>query len=135
MKTKNASTPKATNPFAEGVEKRYRHMGLVDKSGKVDPIVVESMGRMYAGLFYDQLCESYDSNEDVSAICVHMIERAKDATAKQILLTVSLQYDAMGRTLPEVIWWISGSADILPVFIVHFVNALIALYKEGSAAM
>ena len=46
--------------------------------------------------------------------------------------TAVRQYDAMRRSLPDPIWWLSGSKDILPIFMRAFAAHLSDILQENE---
>lgn len=132
MNTERTRIRRPASPFDDSVIERHRRMGLLTESNEVQTGVVEIVGQIHAGLFFDQLCDAYENYSEVVAICRQFIKRAAKADAKQTLLMISVEYDAMRRPLPELIWWISGSAILLPLFISSFITNLTALLQEET---
>ena len=125
MNSKNVIHKRISSPFDDSVIERQRRMGLINKEGVVDENVVAIAGGIYAGMFFDNLCDTYESYEEVKVICRQLLDGKARISAKQMLILISLQYDAM-------MWWISGSAQILPIFITAFTSRLERLMDPGG---
>lgn len=132
MNSKNVIHKRISSPFDDSVIERQRRMGLINKEGVVDENVVAIAGGIYAGMFFDNLCDTYESYEEVKVICRQLLDGKARISAKQMLILISLQYDAMRKPLPELMWWISGSAQILPIFITAFTSRLERLMDPGG---
>ena len=132
MNSKNVIHKRISSPFDDSVIERQRRMGLINKEGVVDENVVAIAGGIYAGMFFDNLCDTYESYEEVKVICRQLLDGKARISAKQMFILISLQYDAMRKPLPELMWWISGSAQILPIFITAFTSRLERLMDPGG---
>ncbi len=126
-------TYRVASPFDDSVTERHKRMGLLNTDGTVNGLAVEQMAQLHAGLFFDHLCDASSSYEDVTAACSQLIDKARQGDAKQTLLLLSMEYDFMRRTLPEAVWWISGSRKLLPVFAQAFAKHLSTLLAEGGS--
>ena len=65
-------------------------------------------------------------------ICQHIINEEGENRPRQALLALSMSYDAMRRGLPDPIWWLSGSKDILPIFMRAFAAHLSDILQENE---
>lgn len=125
------NTPMA-GPFDDSARARQTRMGLLDTEGRADQDAVAVMARVYAGLLFDDLCESSPDMEHVCAICDRFEELRGTGDAQQILLYICLQYDALLRPLPEPIWWIVGNSALVEPFCESFVRRLREFQEEGG---
>lgn len=121
------------DPFDDSAVERHRRMGLLTADGQADTAAMEVFSRIYAGLFYDSLCDFSGSFETVRTVCARLLELAEEAEPRRVLLVLSMQYDAMRRALPEPVWWIAGSKALLPSFAAEFLRHLRELLQEGEA--
>ena len=119
-------------PFDDSARARQARMGLLDTEGRADQDAVAVMARVYAGLLFDDLCESSPDMEHVCAICDRFEELRGTGDAQQILLYICLQYDALLRPLPEPIWWIVGNSALVEPFCESFVRRLREFQEEGG---
>ena len=101
-------------------------MGLADEKGAPDRDALSVCSCIFSGQFFDDLCDYFESYEDVRELISGLSESAEDAAGKQKFLLVCLQYDAIYRTLPDPVWWISGN----PAAAELFVESLIARLKQ-----
>ena len=115
------NTPMA-GPFDDSARARQVRMGLLDTEGRANQDAVAVMARVYAGLLFDDLCESSPDMEHVYTICDRFEELRGTGDAQQILLYICLQYDALLRPLPEPIWWIVGNSALVEPFCESFVR-------------
>ena len=113
---------RAQSPFDDSAAGRLRRMGLTDEAGKPDRDALAICSRVFAGQFFDDLCDYFESYEDVRELIEHLLESA--AEGKQKSLLVCLQYDAIYRTLPDPVWWISGNPDAAELFAEGFLAHL-----------
>jgi hypothetical protein len=120
----NKNTTHASSPFDDSAIDHHRRMGLIREDGKVNIPAVTALAHVYAGLFFDALCDDCDEYETVFKICRTLIDLAHTTQPKRILLALCTEYDAMRRPLPEPIWWISGSNEIVPLFMRSFLHWL-----------
>lgn len=123
-------TPRAASPFDDSAMERHRRMGLIAADETVNSAAVTALAHAHAGLFFDALCDSYAEYKTVSSICASLIELAKEFPPQRVLLALCAEYDAMHRSIPEAIWWISGSAELVPPFVEQLLQWLEILMKE-----
>ncbi len=115
---------KATSPFDAAATERQRRMGLLDDDGKADGMAVSIVARVCAGMFFDDLCD-YASDEETMLSTYARLARLRDTMEpRQVFLYICVAYDEMHRPLPELLWWISGSNEIVPLFTECFVDSL-----------
>lgn len=129
--------PHITTPFDDSAIMRLRRMGLLMPDGTPDERMIQPLACVSAGLYYDQLCDSVESYESAAGVCRHIISEEAQNRPRQALLALSMSYDAMRRGLPDPIWWLSGSKDIIPIFMHAFAAHLsdILQKNEPSATM
>jgi len=107
---------RAQSPFDDSAADRLRRMGLTDENGNPDRDAIAVCGCVFAGQFFDDLCDYFESYEDVRELILNLSESAENAAGKQKFLLVCLQYDAIYRTLPDPVWWISGNPVAAELF-------------------
>lgn len=93
---------------------------------------MQVFSRIYAGLFFDSLCDFSSGLEMVSTVCGRLLELSEDVEPRRVLLALSMQYDTMCRPLPEPVWWIAGSKALLPAFAIGFLQHLRVLLQESE---
>ncbi len=79
---------------------------------------------VFSQQFFDDLCDYFESYEDVRGLISGLSESAEDAAGKQKFLLVCLQYDAIYRSLPDPVWWISGNPAAAELFAEGFIAHL-----------
>ena len=94
---------RAQSPFDGSAGDRLRRMGLADANG---------------------------NPEDVRELISGLSESAEDAAEKQKFLLVCLQYDAIYRSLPDPVWWISGNPIAAELFAEGFITHLKQLNQD-----
>ncbi len=112
---------RAQSPFDDSAPDRLRRMGLTDEKGSPDRDALSICSCIFAGQFFDDLCDYFESYEDVRELISSLSESAEDAAGKQKFLLVCLQYDAIYRTLPDPVWWISGNPATAELFAKGFI--------------
>lgn len=123
-------TRRPQDPFDDSAAERQKRMGLLTDDSKADMDALAAFSRLYAGLFFDNLCDICASPEAVTAACRHLSETFVQAGHRRALLELCTLYDNMRRPLPEPIWWIVGSDVLLPPFMKHFTIRLFKLADE-----
>lgn len=108
--------PRPRSPFDDSALERLRRMGLADADGRADPDVMIVFARIFAGQFYDDLCDYYQEHADIQELLSQLFDTAETAEPKQKFLLICLQYDGMFRELPDPVWWISGQPEFAELF-------------------
>lgn len=124
--------PRPRSPFDANAMERLRRMGLADADGRADPDVMIVFARIFAGQFYDDLCDYYQNLADVREPLTQVLDASETAEPKQRFLLICLQYDAMFRTLPDPVWWISGQPEFAELFADGFLAHLKILDDESK---
>ena len=83
---------------------------------------------IFAGQFYDDLCDYYqDDPAEIRAALAPLLDGAYTGDPHGKFLMICLQYDSIYRTLPDPIWWLSGSPAFAEFFAVGFLTHLVRL--------
>ena len=132
--------PQIISPFDPAASIRLRRMGLLTEDHQVNNSIVEAISVVQAGLLFSQILDSCGDWEGTIKVCRRITAQASQVTDRQVLLIISIQYDAIAKPIPEVIWWISGNDTLLAPFVrgfVHHLNELCAKedYREGGGGM
>ena len=120
------------SPFDDSALERLRRMGLADADGRAAPDVMIIFARIFAGQFYDDLCDYYQDYADIRELLTQMLDAAETAEPKQRFLLVCLQYDGMFRDLPDPVWWVSGQPEFAGLFADGFLAHLKTLDEESK---
>ena len=124
------STPisRAHNPFDDGAGERLHRMGLLSAEGSAEKTSVSTLSCVFAGLLFDDLCDACQDYAAVRAELRQLFEAAARSEPRQQFLLICLQYDRISQTLPDPIWWISGTpclaGDFAAFFIAHLKKLL-----------
>lgn len=118
------------SPFDDTAIERLRRMGLVTAEARPDRDVMNIFSMIFAGQFYDDLCDYYQDYTDVQELLAQIFDVAENADPKQKFLLICLQYDGMFRDLPAPIWWISGQPEFAELFADGFLSHLRQLKNE-----
>ena len=121
---------RAQSPFDGSTGDRLRRMGLADANGNPDRDALAIGSHIFAGQFFDDLCDYFESYEDVRELISTLSELAADTAGKQKFLIVCLQYDAIYRNLPDPVWWISGNPIAAELFAEGFISHLKQLNQD-----
>lgn len=115
---------RAQSPFDDSAADRLRRMGLTNGNGNPDRDAIAVCSCVFAGQFFDDLCDYFERYEDVRELISNLSESAENTAGKQKFLLVCLQYDAIYRTLPDPVWWISGNPAVAELFAEGFLARL-----------
>ena len=119
-------------PFDDSAPERLRHMGLLTAEGLPERDVLAVIERLYAGLFYDVLCDFYDDMDSVCAVCRKLAEQIGTEDPKHSFLKICSTYDALYLSIPEPVWWIAGNLELTALFSEGFVKRLTDLLQEAG---
>ena len=112
------------SPFEDSAAQRLRRMGLTTEDGSPERDAMTVFGSIFAGQFFDDLCDYYQDFQDVQETIAQILHTAEQAAPKQKFLLICLQYDSIYRSLPDPVWWISGSPDFAELFAEDFLAHL-----------
>lgn len=119
-------------PFDDSAPGRLRHMGLLTAEGKADQDALAVAARLYAGLFYDDLCDFYNDLSSVNAVCRELQERMRSEDPRMPFLSICSAYDAMYHALPEPVWWMAGNLELVSQFSHGFIRRLSECNEESG---
>lgn len=120
------------DPFDGSAEARLAHMGLLDQKGRVDAHSVKVFTHIFAGLFFDDLCDFYDDRDKLEVIYNAFQELAEKQDHQHMLLLLSLQYDYLRKPLPDPVWWISGNIEAVRAFMSGFLQIFGAMMIQAG---
>ena len=113
----------APSPFDSSAIDRLRRMGMATAEGTVERDAMAVFCNIFAGQFYDDLYDYYqDDPAEVRAALTPLLDGADTGDPHGKFLMICLQYDSIYRTLPDPIWWLSGS----PAFAEFFADGFLA---------
>ena len=115
------------SPFDGAAIDRLRRMGLASSDGLVERDAMAVFCNIFAGQFYDDLCDYHqDDPETVKDALTPLVDGADTGDPHGKFLMICLQYDSIYRTLPDPVWWLSGS----PAFAEAFTDGFLAHLKR-----
>lgn len=115
------------SPFDSSALDRLRRMGLASSDGSVDQDAMTVFCCIFAGQFYDDLCDYHqDDPAAVKSAITPLTDGADTGDPHGKFLMICLQYDSIYRTLPDPVWWLSGS----PAFAEAFADGFLAHLKR-----
>lgn len=120
------------DPFDGSAEARLTHMGLLDQDGRIVPQNMNAFTHIFAGLFFDDLCDFYDDRDKLEAIYRTFQELAEKEDHQHMLLLLSLQYDYLRKPLPDPVWWLSGHCEAVKSFMSGFLGLLGDLMSQAG---
>lgn len=121
---------RTVSPFDAEAKERLRHMGLLDGKEKVHMDVARAAAQLQAGMFYDDLRDCRNKEGELFDIISRLSQLRDSEKYQQALLLICVSYDQIHRPLPDLIWWISGSREILPTFINYFVDTIWSIINQ-----
>lgn len=95
-------------------------MGLLSDDGNTEIAALSSLGRAFAGLMFDDPCDSCQDYSSVQTELQRLFDAADHAEPRQRFLWVCLQYDRLFQVLPDPIWRISGTLSLAGDFAVLY---------------
>lgn len=112
------------SPFDDSAIERVRRMGLLTADDQPDRDAVSVLCNVYAGQFFDNLCDFCQNISDVNDTIVQFLTLAEQADPKQRFLEICLLYDSIYSQLPDPVWWISGNSSLADLFSSGFIRCL-----------
>lgn len=122
------------SPFGDCAVSRQKRMGVLTSEGKADLNTIHTLAHVYAALFFDRLCDTNADMDKCVAICEELSQLLQTGSARQLLLSICVQYDALLTPLPEPIWWSVGNQEIIAPYVKEFVRQLSRLTKSLPVA-
>ena len=119
-------------PLGGSASKRLRRMGLFTAEGRPDWDALAVVSRLYAGQFYDDLCDFYCDTDSANAVCRELEERIGSEDPRLPFLYICSAYDAMCRALPDPIWWMAGDLELVDQFSHGFIRRLSEFAGESG---
>ena len=119
------------SPFDDTAIERLRRMGLATAEDTPERDALSVLSAVFAGQLYDDLCDYYQNYENVRELLAQLFNEAEGADHKQKFLLICLQYDSIYRSLPDPVWWISGSPEFAELFADSF-WAHLKMLKEDA---
>lgn len=83
------------DPFDESTTARLERMGILRPTGEVNIETMRAFVQIFAGLFFDDLCDFYSDQEEVAAVASAFSELSVRKDCQSIYLLISLQYDSI----------------------------------------
>ena len=123
---------RASSPFDAAASGRQRRMGLIQEDGQPNAAAIAVVARVHAGMLFDDLCDYGDDEGQPLSTATRLSRLLETAEPRQVLLSICYAYDKLHRPLPELIWWISGSMEIVPLFVKGFVESLKNILNQRS---
>lgn len=120
------------DPFDSSTSARLERMGVLRSCGDVNTEILQSLIQIFSGLFFDDLCDFYSDQGEVSNVVSAFLELASRKDCQNIFLLISLQYDAIRKPLPDPIWWLAGCASALSLFCLGFVERLAQMNAKSE---
>lgn len=124
MDVQHERTIHMSGPFDDSAGERLVRMGLLTKDGKILEETVDALGRVFAGLLFDALCDSCQDYAHVQKELQKLFASAESGNGRQQFLLICLQYDQLCQPLPDPIWWISGNPVMAGQFAGSFIRHL-----------
>lgn len=123
-------TKRRPDPFDGSAPARLTRMGLLTQAGEVDAAAMEVSIRVFAGSFFDELCDEYDDRKQLDQILAAFRELEERRDPQRIFLLISLQYDSLRKPLPDPVWWLAGHPPALARFSLGFASYLLRLADD-----
>ena len=118
---------RVSDPFDSSTSVKLERMGILRPDGQVNIESMRIFVQIFAGLFFNNLCDFYSKRDDLSFVMGAFSELAARKDCQNTYLMISIQYDAIREPLPDPIWWLAGCASARSLFCLGFVEQLLAL--------
>ena len=92
--------PRPRSPFDASALERLRRMGLAGADGQADQDAMAVFAHIFAGQFFDDLCDYYQNSGAVRDLLVQMLDSAGTAEPKQREPQAPLQAFLCGKVYP-----------------------------------
>lgn len=113
-----------TSPFHDSANTKLLRMGLLLPDGTSNRDSIFILAQVYAGLFFESLCDFHNDMERSFQICADLAELGAEANYRELLLAICVQYDCLRINLPEPVWWIVGNDDLVQIYVSRFADCL-----------
>lgn len=123
------------DPFDSSTGARLKRMGVQLPDGEVDAGTMQIFARIFAGLFFDDLCDFYSDQTQLDTVMAAFSELTARGDHQNVYLLISLQYDTIRKPLPDPVWWLAGCAPALSLFCRGFVEHLLTLMQDPNNKM
>lgn len=120
------------DPFDSSTSARLERMGILLSDGDVNVEVMRAFVQIFGGLFFDDLCDFYSDQEELSTVTTAFSELAARKDWQNVYLLISLQYDTIRKPLPDPVWWLAGCAPALSLFCLGVVERLLELTENQT---
>lgn len=121
-----------SSPFDDSTVTRLARMGLSRTDGSPDMEALTILARVYGALFFEDLCDTCADMEKAVFICEELIKQQNPENARQMMISICLQYDAILRPLPDPVWWITGNQKMVEIYVRAFLRHLSLLISGFS---
>ena len=78
------------SPFEDSAAQQLRRMGLTTEDGSPERDAITVFGSIFAGQFFDDLCDYYQDYENVQETIAQIFHTAEQADPKQKFLLIAL---------------------------------------------
>lgn len=112
---------------------RLVHMGLMTDAGTVSEEVMSVFAGIFSGVFIWDV-RQYAVREKHSLRTIYEVfqELEQRQEYHNMYLMLSIQYDQMGKTLPDPIWWLMCSEIAVEGFMRHFMKRFDAFMAKNG---
>jgi len=131
-RTKKTITMRIPDPFDGSARERFAHMGLLDSSGSFRIKHMVIFTNIFTGLFYSDLCDFHEEVEDRLTVFEMFRTLCDRGDYHHMYLLMSIQYDYMGKPLPDPVWWLAGDSEAIEAFMVIFMKGFERLMTKGG---
>lgn len=137
-KKKTPFAARVSDPFDGSAQVRLLRMGIIDKNGQLDREVMSAFAGIFAGLFFDDLCDYYDDAEDLLEIYGMFRAFYSKQDYQHMYLLISIQYDSIRKPLPDPVWWLAGNhaavKEYMTLFMEHYKHFMAEAGFTGQGA-
>lgn len=131
-KENNHYITRIPDPFDGSARMRLEHMGLIDDKGALIDSAMTVFADIFTGLFFDDLCDFHDDAANLLTIFKTFKVLFQKEDYQTMFLLISIQYDYMGKPLPDPVWWLAGDSLAIKAFMTLFMARYKRLMTNGG---
>jgi hypothetical protein len=123
---------RVSDPFDDSAKARLVNMGVLNKDGAVCREAMSAFAGVFTGLFFDDLCDYFNSPGDLREIFRKFTELHRRDDYQHMYLLISIQYDYIRRPLPDPLWWLAGNTAAVREFMPLFMKRYSRLMSDAG---
>jgi hypothetical protein len=129
LKNHNDKTP---GPFGNDATAHLINMGILHNDGTANESNMAAFTAIFSWLFYIDLRQFYENTDNIAIIYNLFSALHSKRHYHHMYLLYSIQYDYFKKPLPDPVWWIAGTIELVGIFMDGFMERLEKLLDESG---